>query len=137
MSEPEKKSSFKPELFAWGVVVCLLGWVALVVIPNCVKPRNSPAGENANRCINNLREIDAAANEFALEHGKTNGDAINYPSDITPYIKVLPSKPPPSHLVVLKSPLKCPSGGIYSIKKVGEPPTCSIGTNVIPWHVLP
>ena len=71
-----------------------------------------------NACINNLRQIDAAKNQFALEKGKKNGDAITE-ADITPYIRggVLP---------------KCPSGGTYTIGKVGENPTCSI-----PGHVLP
>ncbi len=81
----------------------------------------------ANGCINNLRQIDAAANQFALEHQLTNGDKINFPNDLTPYIK-LNSKgeiPP------------CPAGGIYHISKVGEPPTCSLGSSVIPAHVLP
>jgi hypothetical protein len=32
---------------------------------------------------------------------------------------------------------KCPAGGTYTIGKVGEPPTCSLGTNVTPAHVFP
>jgi len=81
----------------------------------------------ANTCINNLRQIDAAANEFAREKGKTNGEPINFPDDLTPYIKLNEyGKIPP-----------CPSGGTYSIKKVGEPPICSLGTTVTPAHVLP
>jgi hypothetical protein len=123
MNEPEKKTSFKPKLFAWGVVVCLLGLFALVAIPNRVGSHGSPA----NACINNLREIDAAAQEFALEKRKTNGEAINYPNDLTPYIKLGKDGKLPS----------CPQGGVYSIKKVGFVPTCSLGTNVIPAHVLP
>jgi len=127
MSEPEKKSSFKTDLILWGMVVCLLGLFALVAIPNHVSDgRNGPGGKS-NACINNLRQIDAAANQFALEHGKTNDDAINFPNDLTPYIKLDKNgKVPP-----------CPSGGIYSIKKVGDSPTCLLGTNVIPAHVLP
>ena len=42
----------------------------------------------ANTCINNLRQIDAAANEFAREKGKTNGEPINFPDDLTPYINI-------------------------------------------------
>ena|ERR1700690_404876 len=123
MSEPEKKSSFKPNLFAWGVVFCLLGLLALVAIP----VRTGPYTSRANACINNLREIDAAAQEFALEKGKTNGEAINFPNDLTPYIKLDKNgKIRP-----------CPSGGIYSIKKVSDTPTCSLGTTVTPTHVLP
>ena len=81
----------------------------------------------ANACINNLRQIDAAANQFALEHRLTNGDAINFPSDLTPYIKLNSAGQIPG----------CPQGVSYSIKKVGESPTCSLGTTVTPAHVLP
>ena len=88
--------------------------------------RNGPGGRS-NACINILRQIDAAAQEFALEKGKTNGEAINYPTDLTPYIKLnQDGKIPP-----------CPSGGIYSIKKVGDSPTCSLSNTVTPAHVLP
>ena len=123
MNEPEKKTSFKPKLFAWGVVVCLLGLFALVAIPNRVGSHGSPA----NACINNLREIDAAAQEFALEKSKTNGEAINYPTDLTPYIKLTKDgKIPP-----------CPQGGVYSIKRIGDTPTCSLSTTVTPAHIMP
>ena len=85
-----------------------------IAIPNFVHARNV-AMENA--CINNLRQIDAAANVFALEHGKTNGEAINFPDDLTPYIRLNSQGKIPS----------CPAGGIYSLKRVGETPTCSLG----------
>jgi len=80
-----------------------------------------------NACINNLRQIDAAANQFALEKDKKTGEAINFPDDFTPYIKLNKDGKIPS----------CPQGGIYSLKKVGDTPTCSLGTTVTPAHVLP
>ena len=81
----------------------------------------------ANACINNLRATEGAAEQFALEHHLTNGARINYPSDLTPYIHMNYSGKIPS----------CPSGGTYHISKVGERPTCSLGTTVTPAHVLP
>jgi len=127
MSESEKKSNWKfgfREIFILGCLIAFFIWVA---IPNFVgSPRSGPAWD-ANRCINNLRQIDAAANEFALEHSKTNGEAINYPNDLTPYIKLdKDGKIPP-----------CPKSGVYSVKKVGDVPTCSLGSTVTPAHVLP
>jgi hypothetical protein len=92
----------------------------------------SPSEENHkshshNICINNLRQIDAAANQFALEHSLTNGDRISFPNDLTPYIKLNSAgKIPP-----------CPSGGVYHISKVGEVPACSLGSTVTPNHILP
>jgi hypothetical protein len=97
---------------------------AAIAIPNFVKARSPSA---ANACPNNLRQIDAAATQFALEHNLKTGDPIKFPDDLTPYIK-LNSKgeiPP------------CPAGGIYHISKVGDTPTCSLGTTVTPSHVLP
>ena len=124
MSETEKKSSDKTTVVFWVVVVCLAVWAAALTIPNFVRARVPRQG---NYCINSLRQIDAAAQEFALECSKTNGDIIHYPNDLTPYIKLnRDGKIPP-----------CPQGGTYSIKRVGDVPTCSLGTTVTPAHVLP
>ncbi len=80
------------------------------------------------RCINNLKMINAAAKQFALEHHLTNGEAIHFPNDLTPYIKLNAKGQIPS----------CPtSGKPYRITKVGETPTCSLGSTVTPTHVLP
>jgi DNA repair exonuclease SbcCD ATPase subunit len=74
-----------------------------------------------NTCINHLRQIDAAKNQWALENNKTT-DAIPTAQDIAPYIKLDANGNIPG----------CPSGGIYAIGAVGVSPTCSI-----PGHVLP
>jgi len=98
--------------------------ILLAGAPYFIKPGCTSA---ANACINNLREIDAAANELALEKNLRTGDKINYPDDLTPYIKLnKDGRIPP-----------CPQGGVYSLKKVGDAPTCSLGTTVTPAHVLP
>ena len=100
------------------------GFIVTVVIPNFIRATYETA---ANACINNLRQIDAAAQEFALEKGKKAGDAIHYPDDLTPYIKLDSNGNPP----------KCPAGGEYTINRVGEDPKCSIGTSAWPnEHVL-
>jgi len=123
MSEPEKKSS-EIDVSTWLVIIVFFGFFAWIIFSGFFQvrvPYQKPA------CINNLRQIDAAANEFALEKGKTNGEAINFPDDLTPYIKLNSAG---------KIPL-CPQGGIYTIKKVGDKPTCSLGTKLGPPHVLP
>lgn len=72
----------------------------------------------ANQCINNLRQIDAAKNQWALETGKTTG-AVPVEKDLAPYLKgnALPT---------------CPGGGTYTINPIGQPPTCSIAGHVLP-----
>lgn len=124
MSELKPRRS-RAEIFAWVFVCLLIGFgVLAVVIPNFIKARSTSA---ANPCINNLRQIDAAANQFALEHNLITGDPINFPNDLTPYIKLNSAgKIPP-----------CPQSGIYRINKVGSAPTCSLGITNIPAHVLP
>jgi prepilin-type N-terminal cleavage/methylation domain-containing protein len=107
------------------IVVAIIGLLAAIAIPNFVKSR---ATSQANACINNLRQIDAAANQFALEKGKTTGATINFPSDLTPYIKLTTAGTIPP----------CPVGGdYYQDNVVGMVPTCSLGSSVTPPHVLP
>ena len=106
------------------IVVAIIGLLAAIAIPNFVKAR---ATSQANACINNLRQIDAAANQFALEKGKTSGSAITLTTDLTPYIKLnsAGSIPP------------CPAGGAYTLTVVGTNPVCSLGSTVTPSHILP
>ena len=106
------------------IVVAIIGLLAAIAIPNFVKAR---ATSQANACINNLRQIDAAANQFALEQGKKTSDPITYPSDLTPYIKLNSGSSIPA----------CPAGGTYSCSAVGTGSTCSLGSSVTPPHVSP
>jgi competence protein ComGC len=122
MSESGRKSS-ESEWMEWAVVCLVVVGLLVIVVPNFIKARST---SSANACINNLRQIDAAANQFALENGKTNGEAISFPNDLTPYIKLNSAGMIPG----------CPQGGIYSIKRVGENPICSLGY-INPAHVLP
>jgi hypothetical protein len=119
------------KFFIKAVIVCILvGFIFafLAAVISKYKQIGYHSGTSpANACINNLRQIDGAAQQFALEHHLTNGDAINFPDDLTPYIKLNSAGKIPS----------CPQGGIYHISKVGEKPTCSLGTTVTPAHVLP
>lgn len=72
---------------------------------------------NANTCINNLRMIDQAKQQWALDKTK---DATDVPTaqDLAPYFTsgVLPT---------------CPDGGVYTINAVSVLPTCSIQGHVL------
>jgi len=106
------------------IVVAIIGLLAAIAIPNFVKAR---ATAQANACINNLRQIDAAATQFAIEAHKATGNAIVLTTDLTPYIKLDASGNIPA----------CPAGGTYTDAKVGDNPVCSLGNSVTPSHVLP
>jgi prepilin-type N-terminal cleavage/methylation domain-containing protein len=106
------------------IVVAIIGLLAAIAIPNFVKAR---ATSQANACINNLRQIDGAANQFALEQHRVNNTAINFPTDLSPYIR----------LNVLGSIPSCPAGGSYTECTVGVSPTCNLSNSVTPGHFLP
>ncbi|MGA9450729.1 MAG: DUF4190 domain-containing protein [Verrucomicrobiia bacterium] len=97
----------------WAVIV--IPMMLAIAIPNFVKARDVAM---TNACVNNLRQIEAAKNEWALERGKKPGD-IPTAQDLKPYFKngVFPT---------------CPAGGSYTIGAVSNAPTCSI-----PGHKLP
>ena len=105
------------------IVVAIIGLLAAIAIPNFVKAR---ATSQANACINNLRQIDAAVNEWALELHKTTGQTVAL-TDLLPYIKLNSASSIPP----------CPAGGTYTTTTVGVNPACSLGVTVPPAHVLP
>lgn len=106
------------------VVVAVIALLAAIVIPNLLK---AGAKSQATTCINNLRQIDTAVQQFSIEAGKHVGDAINYPNDITPYIRLNPQGLIPP----------CPASGIYTLNTVGNQPSafCSLGSTVTPPHL--
>jgi len=74
-----------------------------------------------NACINNLRLMDAAKQQWALENKKLATDTPTF-DDVRPYLAHGPNGEIPA----------CPSGGAYILGTVSEVPKCSI-----PGHVLP
>lgn len=123
MSESEQKSRRWFRIGETIILLLLLGFLVWAVIPKSICACTS----QENACINNLRQIDAAINEWALEKGKTNGTVV-IEEEIKPYIKLDTNGNLP----------KCPAGGKYTYGKVGDIPqiTCSLST-ANPPHVLP
>ena len=64
------------------IVVAIIGLLAAIAIPNFVKARST---SQMNACINNLRQIDSAKQQWALEKGKQTTDTP-VDTDIAPYI---------------------------------------------------
>lgn len=95
--------------------IFLIPLMLAIAIPNFVKARDT-AMQNA--CINNLREIDGAKQQWALEHSKKAGD-VPTAADLKPYFKngVFPI---------------CLAGGTYTIGAVSNTPTCSIANHKLP-----
>ena len=64
------------------IVVAIIGLLAAIAIPNFVKARKT---SQTNACINNLRQIDAAKQQWALEKGQ-GGGAQASSTDIMLYV---------------------------------------------------
>ena len=109
------------------IVVAIIGLLAAIAIPNFIRAR---ATSQANACINNLRQIDAAINEWALENGQHSGSSVSagFPTNVMAYIKLnsAGSLPP------------CPAGGTYQTTTVGATPqvNCTL-SSLTPGHFLP
>ena len=66
------------------IVVAIIGLLAAIAIPNFVKAR-----ENAqlNSIFNNLRILEGAKDQWALENKKGTGDAVASVSVVSDYLK--------------------------------------------------
>ena len=64
------------------IVVAIIGLLAAIAIPNFVRARQT---SQANACINNLRLIDGAKQQWALEAKKTS-TSVAVEADLLPYL---------------------------------------------------
>lgn len=55
------------------IVVAIIGLLAAIAIPSFMRARSR---SQQSACINNLRMIDAAKEQYAMEWGMTNGQAF-------------------------------------------------------------
>src|SRR5690348_5889850 len=102
------------------IVVAIIGLLAAIAIPNFIKARTT---SQMNACINNLRQVDGAIQQWALENKKDSSATVAF-SDISGY---------------LKNSVICPSGGTtfansYTLATVADKPVCK---KVAATHVLP
>ncbi len=107
------------------IVVAIIGVLASIAIPNFVKARNTA---QTQACVTNLRQIEGAINEWALENKKQDSDPVTLENlkgsggSGTSYIKLDSSGNIPG----------CPAGGTYSLTTVASPPTCSVASHKLP-----
>ena len=106
------------------IVVAIIGLLAAIAIPNFVKARTT---SQMNACINNLRQMDGATQEWALETKQPAGANVGQ-SQITPYIKLTSTGVLPP----------CPGGGTYAANwTVDNHPSCSLSGQSSYPHALP
>jgi len=96
------------------IVVAIIGLLAAIAIPNFVKARTTA---QKNSCIANLKQIDGAVQQWALEQKKVATDTYSLTSaEIKAYMKG--SRLP-----------DCPGSGTYAAgANVSASPKCSLSS---------
>src|SRR5690606_24812073 len=90
-----------------GGVPATAGLLAATAIPRFQQARTVASG---NACINNLRILEAAKDQWAIEENKSTGAVVTN-EDISTYLKYKPV---------------CPEGGAYTLGPIGTDTVCSV-----------
>ena len=107
------------------MVVCIVSVVFAIAAPNMRRSRETA---RARGCLRNLRVIDSAKEQYAIDNKLAQGATMPALSTFcgngtTTYIKG-------------NVPL-CQAGGTYAVNNLGTDPTCSVGTGAMIAHILP
>ena len=104
------------------IVVALIGLLATIAFPNIVRARLQ---SQTQACINNLRQIDDASQQWGLENNRPATSTVAF-TDIRPY---------------LKYSIICPAAGggatfatSYTLTTISNKPVCQV---VPATHALP
>lgn len=89
------------------IVVVIIGLLAAITIPGFIKAREE---SQKNTCIENLRQIEKAKEQWALANNKNIGEPVEE-AEVNKLIK--------------GGAPKCPAGGTYTYRPVGTHPTCN------------
>ena len=96
------------------LVVCIIGLLATVAIPACLK---SAERVRTTACFDNMRAIEMAKTMWANDNCANDGDIVTM-DDIVPYLKKTPY---------------CASGGAYIIGCIGSNCYCTVHD----WRTIP
>ncbi len=93
------------------IVVAIIGLLAAIAIPSFVAARNT---SRANACVNNLRQIDSAKEQYAMAENLADN------ADVTPHLGAI-------NAYMRGGAPSCPANGTYTYNNIGSAPTCSVG----------
>jgi prepilin-type N-terminal cleavage/methylation domain-containing protein len=108
------------------IVVAIIGLLAAIAIPNFVRARTT---SQTNACINNLRQIDGAKQQWALEFGAPTNSRPGI-AELQPYLGRGPNGSLPSCPMDTQDTFSTS----YRVANVSSIPSCRIDPTD---HVLP
>jgi len=106
------------------IFVLIIVILMAIAVPNFNKAREN---SRRNSCIANLKQIDSAKEQYAMDQKLATGATVTMANLTDPtlgYMKGAAAGP------------SCPSSGTYTVNVVGTPPTCSLAA-APDLHVLP
>ena len=106
MRKPARRNGFT--LMEMMIVVTIMAMLMAIATPSFVRARDSA---RTNSCMANLKAIDGAKTQWAMEYRKTDGEAVSW-NDLAPSY--------------MKSQVTCPWGVGYTLQPVGTPPYCPV-----------
>jgi prepilin-type N-terminal cleavage/methylation domain-containing protein len=107
------------------MVSTIVSVIFAIAAPSIRRTRETAQGRS---CIRNLRQIDSAKEQYAMDNRLAQGATMPALSvfcgaGTTTYIKG--GQP------------ACPRGGSYTVNNLGTDPVCSVGTAALVAHALP
>jgi prepilin-type N-terminal cleavage/methylation domain-containing protein len=114
------------------IVVAIIGLLAAIAIPSFMKARTT---SQKNACINNLRQIESAKDQYSIEVGRTSlwafasdADAFsNLVGASTGYIKIAPSCPASSSTETKGTTARADAD--YTVNPISSNPICTVVTD--------
>ena len=105
------------------IVILIIGMLLSVAVPQFMRARQTG---QAKACQHNMKQIFGSKERWAMDTHKGNDDTPTMSDLVVPGL-------------YLKNTPMCPSGGTYTIGRMDQIPTCSIGgtPGAVDAHIMP
>ena len=105
------------------IVVAIIGLLAAIAIPSFVKARTT---SQKNACINNLRQIDSAKEQWAMATKATAN------AEVTAAMQSAePTATNSINEYIKGGEPDCPAGGTLVYQNIGSNPTCTVTEHIL------